>query len=107
VGSTHTGLDYSGLRAFVSVTTNGAKTALELDHVEVGGKPLEPDRKYRVTTNSFLAGGGDGFDDLAKAPERVEDPILLRDMAVEEFQRAGKITPPGDARIVDIAANKP
>jgi 2',3'-cyclic-nucleotide 2'-phosphodiesterase (5'-nucleotidase family) len=106
-GTTHTGLDYSGLRAFVRVTTNGAKTALELDHIEVGGKPLEHDGKYRVATNSFLAGGGDGFDDLAKAPERVEDPILLRDMAVEEFQRTGQLTPPSDARIVDVAANKP
>ena len=106
-GTTHSGLDYSGLRAFVAVTVNGTKITLKLDHIEVGGTPLEADKKYRVATNSFLAGGGDGFDELAKAPDRVEDPILLRDMAVEEFQRAGKITPPSEARIVDLAAEKP
>lgn len=33
------------------------------------GKPLDPARRYRVVTNSFLAGGGDGFAMLAAMPQ--------------------------------------
>lgn len=29
--------------------------------VMIGGKPLEPDRRYRIVTNNFVAQGGDGF----------------------------------------------
>lgn len=40
-------------------SAGGRITALTLD-----GQPLRPDQSYRVTTNSFLAGGGDGFTTL-------------------------------------------
>jgi 5'-nucleotidase len=33
--------------------------------VELGGKPLDPAKTYRVTVNSFLAAGGDSFTLLA------------------------------------------
>lgn len=33
--------------------------------IELDGRPLDMDGEYRVTTNSFLAGGGDGFTVLS------------------------------------------
>ena len=33
----------------------------------VGDKPVDPDRKYTLSTNDFLARGGDGYDALTKA----------------------------------------
>lgn len=33
--------------------------------IEVGGRPLDPARRYTVTVNGFLASGGDGFGELA------------------------------------------
>jgi 5'-nucleotidase len=33
--------------------------------VEVGGRPLDPERRYRVAMPGYLAGGGDGYDMLA------------------------------------------
>ena len=37
---------------------------------QIGGKPLDPARKYRVTVNSFLAVGGDGFTTLLQGTDR-------------------------------------
>jgi 5'-nucleotidase len=99
-GSARSGLDYSGLVAFVQLWDENGKVRLRLARIEVGGKPLDPARMYRVTTNSFLAGGGDGFDELAHGRARSEDPILLRELAVEALLREGTLTPPSDARIV-------
>lgn len=101
-GSTHSGLDYSGLRVLVRLREQQGKRVLSFVKLEVGGAPVDPAVRYRVVTNSFLAGGGDAFEELAAAKERVEDPILLRDLAIEEFQRAGAVTPPSDARIVVV-----
>ena len=40
--------------------------------VRVNGQPLEPTRDYRVTVNSFLAEGGDGFTVFAEGTDRVD-----------------------------------
>ncbi|HUQ28011.1 MAG TPA: bifunctional metallophosphatase/5'-nucleotidase [Usitatibacter sp.] len=43
------------------------------DHVRdmrLDGEPIEPARRYRVTVNSFLAEGGDGFELLKDGTER-------------------------------------
>jgi 2',3'-cyclic-nucleotide 2'-phosphodiesterase (5'-nucleotidase family) len=106
-GTAHSGLDFSGMRVFVKSYDDKGQVRFKLERLEVGGRRLEPSKRYRVATNSFLAGGGDAFEELANAPERIEDPILLRDLAVEEFKRLGKITPPSDARIVIVAPEKP
>ena len=38
------------------------------------GRPIEPDAAYRVTVNSFLADGGDGFSVLKEGIDRVTGP---------------------------------
>lgn len=39
--------------------------------IRLNGKPLEPEKKYRVTVNNFLADGGDKFSIFAQGSERV------------------------------------
>ena len=36
----------------------------------LNGQPIDPAGRYRVTVNSFLASGGDGFRVLAEGTER-------------------------------------
>lgn len=103
-GTTHSGLDYSGMRVFVKSRSEGGKTLLTLERIEIGGKPLDPAASYRVATNSFLAGGGDGFAEFARAKRSTQDPILMRELAAEVLERAGTLTPPSEARIVDLTA---
>jgi len=37
--------------------------------LSLNGEPLDPGRRYRVATNSFLVGGGDGFAQFTQVPE--------------------------------------
>jgi 5'-nucleotidase len=39
------------------------------------GKPVEPGARYRVTVNSFLAEGGDGFKTFTEGTERTGGPL--------------------------------
>jgi 5'-nucleotidase len=42
--------------------------------LKIDGRVLAPDARVRVTVNSFLAGGGDGFGVFAEGTERVGGP---------------------------------
>jgi 2',3'-cyclic-nucleotide 2'-phosphodiesterase (5'-nucleotidase family) len=101
-GRVHSGLDYSGAQVNVRETRDKAAVALTFESLEVGGKPLDPQAWYTVATNSFLAGGGDGFEVLANCAERREDPLLLRELAELELRTKGVVTPLSDARIVAV-----
>jgi 2',3'-cyclic-nucleotide 2'-phosphodiesterase (5'-nucleotidase family) len=102
-GTVHSGLDYSGMRVFVRSRQEEGATRLAFVRIEIAGAPLEPQKLYRVALNSFLAGGGDGFKELARSTKLAQDPILLRELAEAALVSAGRITPPADARIVEEA----
>jgi 5'-nucleotidase len=40
--------------------------------IRIGGVVVDPSARYRVTVNSFLAGGGDGFPVLREGTDRLE-----------------------------------
>jgi 5'-nucleotidase len=42
--------------------------------VRIDGRPVEATGRYRVTVNSFLAAGGDGFEAFTRGAERVGGP---------------------------------
>lgn len=44
------------------------------DSMILNGKPIDPDASYRVTVNSFLADGGDGFLVLTEGSNRITGP---------------------------------
>jgi 5'-nucleotidase len=52
-------------------------TKLVPGSLKVDGRLLDPKAKVRVTVNSFLASGGDGFSVLAEGTERVGGPSDL------------------------------
>ena len=49
-----------------------AGVRLDRSSVSVNGEPLDPAGSYRVTVNSFLAEGGDGFTVFAEGTERID-----------------------------------
>jgi 5'-nucleotidase len=57
--------------------------------ITLNGQPLDPAREYRVTTNSFLADGGDSFSLFAKQRDAV---IGLPD--IEALEAWLKAVPP-------------
>ena len=96
LGSARSGLDASGVVLTVAVVERRPKLAA----IAVGGEPLERGRSYRVTTNSFLAGGGDGYDELQSGRDAEVDPVLMREMLELALAAAERVTPPTDVRIV-------
>ncbi|MET9436235.1 bifunctional metallophosphatase/5'-nucleotidase [Streptomyces sp. NPDC006551] len=60
----------SGLTYTLDLTRTGADRVVA-DSVRLNGAPLDPAATYRVAVNSFLAGGGDGFGELAKGTNRL------------------------------------
>ncbi|MBS1169699.1 MAG: bifunctional metallophosphatase/5-nucleotidase [Burkholderiaceae bacterium] len=68
------------------------------DSVKLHGKPLEPNRIYRVTTVSFLASGGDNFRLFAEGKNRQNGGNDL-DVLVDYFKSRQRVSPPVRNRI--------
>jgi len=94
-GTAHTGLEFSGLVAEVTVDAAGNG---ELARLLVGGAPVDPEGEYRVVTNSFLAGGGDAYPGLSGGRDRREDPAPLRAVLEEHFRARDSVRPPTEDR---------
>jgi 2',3'-cyclic-nucleotide 2'-phosphodiesterase (5'-nucleotidase family) len=71
--------------------------------VEIGGRPLDPRRRYRVATSSFLARGGDGYAMIAASPRVAasSDPPVIRDVVIAYVRRLGNVPAPSGGRLRD------
>ncbi|MFT5197767.1 MAG: 5'-nucleotidase/UDP-sugar diphosphatase [Planctomycetota bacterium] len=88
-------LEMSGMQ--VGAKQNGS--AWQMTQLLIGGQPIEPERAYRVATNSYLAGGGDGFKEFTFVRERTKEGPVQRDVIEVMFVAAESgITPPDDNR---------
>jgi len=67
------------------------------DSVVINGRPLRPDRDYRVTVNSYLADGGDNLPVLREGRNRVVGMQSV-DALVAYFARHSPVTPDAERR---------
>lgn len=65
------------------------------------GQPLDPARTYRVATNSFLVGGGDGFGQFSRVPEVANIGFDID--ALEAYVATGEVGVPVCGRVRNIA----
>ncbi len=73
--------------------------------ITLDGKPLDPDGSYRVTMNSFLAMGGDGFTVFKAGHNAVTGPLDIE--ALEALLRsAPSLDVPMDQRVTASAARE-
>lgn len=72
--------------------------------VTIDGKPLDPERRYKVGSTHFLLGGGDGFVMLPKATVLIgqNDGKLLPTEVMNRIAAAGRIDSRIEGRIVPI-----
>jgi 5'-nucleotidase len=70
--------------------------------MSLNGVPIDPAATYRVTTNDFLANGGDGFTKLTLGTDRVYAPGFDVD-ALAEYLATGPIAPGPQNRITRIS----
>ena len=69
--------------------------------IAIDGIPVDPGATYRVTVNSFLADGGDGFTVLREGTERTGGVIDL-DALVAYFSTASPVAPGPQDRITRL-----
>jgi 5'-nucleotidase len=71
------------------------------ESLTLNGEPMRADQNYRVTINSFLAAGGDGFSVLAQGTELQVGPLDAD--ALEQYIAAhSPLAPPLPGRIVRL-----
>ena len=59
--------------------------------------PIDPAATYRLVTNNFLAGGGDGMGELKNVTTgRLDTGYLEHDALAEHLTRLGTVAPPAD-----------
>ncbi len=57
-----------------SYSTSAAGRGPKVSNIALNGVPIDPAASYQVTTNDFLANGGDGFTNLTRGTGRVTAP---------------------------------
>ena len=92
-------LDFSGLAVELRAQAGGGPRPVR---VFVGGAPLDRAARYSVTTNSFVARGGDGYVELEGAAVVREDPILLRELVIEALGSESGPVPSAEQRLVTL-----
>jgi 5'-nucleotidase len=97
VGFTYT-WNFAAIGAADCTTANAVDPAT----IAIAGVPVDPAASYRVTVNSFLATGGDGFAVLNDGTDRLGGAVDLD--AVEDYFAAnpGGVGPGPQDRITRI-----
>ncbi|GAA2346172.1 bifunctional metallophosphatase/5'-nucleotidase [Dactylosporangium salmoneum] len=77
---------------FTYTISASAPAGSKISNIKLNGVALDPAATYLVTTNDFLANGGDGFLNLAKGTNRVTAPGFDVD-ALTAYLATGPIAP--------------
>jgi 2',3'-cyclic-nucleotide 2'-phosphodiesterase (5'-nucleotidase family) len=88
----------SGLKAQYDLSRAVGARLLSL---EIGGHPVDDHRRYRVTTNSFLAEGGDGYAAFRQGRLVARDAVLS-DVVTDHIRRVQVVEPPAPGRLVSV-----
>ena len=96
----------SGLKVGADVTRPPGQRVMK---VEVNGQPLDPARLYKLATNDFLAGGGDGYAALKAATvlRGPNDAGLMANDVASYIAAKGTVAAAIEARIVIARAAPP
>ncbi|WP_086564167.1 bifunctional metallophosphatase/5'-nucleotidase [Streptomyces africanus] len=94
----------SGLTYTLDLTKSGADRVVT-DSILLDGKAIDPAATYRVATNSFLAGGGDGFPTLGQGTNDVvgaDDLTALEQYLTANSSATNPLAPPKADRIAIV-----
>lgn len=93
-------LRYHYSEAATGSTSCEVANAVEITSILLDGVPIDPGARYRVTVNTFLADGGDGFTVLREGTDRVGGTVDTD--AFEAYLRTNAssgLSPPATDRI--------
>ncbi|MBJ6639291.1 5'-nucleotidase C-terminal domain-containing protein [Streptomyces sp. DHE7-1] len=91
----------AGLTYTLDMTKSGADRVV-IDSIRLNGAAIDPAATYRVATNSFLAGGGDGFPTLGQGTNDLvgsDDLAALAKYLTANSSATNPIAPPKADRV--------
>ncbi|MFI8088233.1 bifunctional metallophosphatase/5'-nucleotidase [Streptomyces sp. NPDC086080] len=94
----------SGLTYTLDLTKTGADRVVT-DSIRLDGSAIDPAATYRVATNSFLAGGGDGFPTLGEGTNDLvgeDDLTALEQYLTANSSATTPLAPPAADRITIV-----
>ncbi|MGW7406924.1 bifunctional metallophosphatase/5'-nucleotidase [Streptomyces sp. NPDC054833] len=94
----------AGLTYTLDLTKTGADRVVT-DSIRLNGAAIDPAATYRVATNSFLAGGGDGFPTLGQGTGDLvgtDDLTALEKYLTANSSATAPIAPPAADRITIV-----
>ncbi|MEU6577766.1 bifunctional metallophosphatase/5'-nucleotidase [Streptomyces sp. NPDC046805] len=94
----------AGLTYTLDLTKAGADRVVT-DSIRLNGAPIDPAATYRVATNSFLAGGGDGFPTLGQGTGDLvgtDDLAALAQYLTANSSAGSPLAPPAADRITVV-----
>ncbi|MER7968118.1 bifunctional metallophosphatase/5'-nucleotidase [Streptomyces sp. NPDC096080] len=94
----------SGLTYTLDLTKSGADRVVT-SSITLNGAAIDPAAGYRVATNSFLAGGGDGFTTLGQGTSPLvgdDDLAALTEYLTANSSAAAPLAPPTTNRITIV-----
>ncbi|HEX3043469.1 MAG TPA: 5'-nucleotidase C-terminal domain-containing protein [Bacillota bacterium] len=59
------------------------------ENILIGDQPLDPNKQYRIATNSYLAGGGNGYQVFTKAVTKDDTSKFQRDVFIDYISSFG------------------
>jgi 2',3'-cyclic-nucleotide 2'-phosphodiesterase (5'-nucleotidase family) len=76
-----------------------------LIEAKINGKPLDPNKKYTVSSSAFVAYGGDDYSMLAKGKLILQSEKRKIDYFIDYFKSNKNIKTPSVGRQIDISRN--
>lgn len=69
----------------------------------IAGKPLDPAARYKLATNEYIAGGGDGYASLKKGKSLIDASAatLMATVVMDYIAAKGTVAPAVEGRIVE------
>jgi 5'-nucleotidase len=87
---------------FTYTWSGSAPLGSRISNMALNGTPIDPAATYRITTNDFLANGGDGFTNLTSGTDRVTAPGFDIDALVAYLGTNAPVAP-GPANRITLA----
>nr|AXS01254.1 5'-nucleotidase [uncultured bacterium] len=86
----------------VRVIIDKTKDEGAIEELTIGGSSVDPDRVYRVCTNDYILGGGDGYEVMKKASDPFNTSLLLSYVVMEYIRTQQLVQPVIDGRLMVI-----
>lgn len=93
----HAIFQVSGLKM---VYDQKAQPNKKLISVEIGGKPIDANKEYKVTTNNFLAAGGGAYGIFKEGKDIDDTYVLIRDVMAQYIKKHSPIDYKIEGRII-------